>query len=299
MVALRRLLGWRAREVISAYLCISPWLIGFFAFLLFPLIYSIRLSFMEWNFMHSEWVGLGNYIRILTADREFWGSLNSTAYFSLISIPITVIFALLLAVLVNQRVPGIQLFRAIYFLPVIAASGVVAARIGPYVFEQGLDIQINYAVLGLDISGRLQETLDFFITLTMLGLWRVGIQMLIFLAGLQGISTTYYEAAEIDGASFWQKFWSITLPLLSPIILLNVILTIVESFTGVFTIANVLTRGRDSLFFMDYIDFRAFNRFELGYASALSWILFILVMGIILGIFRLSRHYVFYAGERS
>lgn len=298
MSSARRVLGWRTREMISAYLCLSPWLIGFAVFLLFPLIYSVRLSFMDWNFMQSKWIGLENFVDILTNDREFWRSLNSTAYFSLVSIPITVVFSLLLAILVNQKIPGIQIFRAIYFLPVIAASGVVAAKIGPYVFQQGLDIQINYSVLGVNVSGQLQRTLDFFITLTMLGLWRIGIQMLIFLAGLQGISSSYYEAADIDGATFWQKFWTITLPLLSPIVLLNVILTIVESFTGVFTIARVLTGGRDSLFFMDYIDFRAFNRFELGYASALSWILFILVMAVVLGIFRISRNYVFYAGER-
>jgi len=289
-------------ERISGMLFIAPWLIGFLIFSLGPMAGSFYLSLCKYDLHSLEWVGAENYRRLLTSDALFWRALQNTVIYVLFAVPLGLAGSLIIAILLNQNVRGQRFFRTCFYLPSLVPA-VASSLLWLWVLnsENGL---LNYGLTWIGVPHRLCPrwledpawTLPAFI---LMSLWGIGgARMIIFLAGLQGISESYYEAATIDGASNLQKFGHITLPLLSPTIFFNLILGIIGSFQ-VFTSAYVMTSGgpgNASLFYVLYLFRNAFEYFKLGKASALAWILFAVLLGFTLIQFQNARKWVHYEG---
>lgn len=298
---LRSVRSSRWREALLGYLYISPWLIGFTLLTLGPMLTSLYLSLTEYNVITSPvFIGLGNYTNALRQDKLFGVSLWNTFYYVLISVPAGIIISLLLALLLNQKLKGTNIFRTLFFLPTIVPA-VAAILLWNWLFQPDFGL-INYALAFLGIKGPkwLASTAWVKPSLIMIGLWGSvgGSRMVILLAGLQGIPRDLYEAAAIDGAGAWSRFRSITLPMLTPAIFFNVIVGVIEGFRT-FTSAFVGTDGGPayaSLFYMLYLFQNAFSFLNMGYASALAWILFVIVLILTIIQFRASRQWVYYEG---
>lgn len=290
----------KTRQAINGYVFILPWLIGFAVFVAGPFLQSFQISFTKVDMMAGfqlTGVGFANYIEAFLVDERFVPTLINTFRNTVIDVPIILVFSLFTAFLVNQKLRGVTIFRAVFFLPVVIASGLVVQQL----FSQGAST-LNVTgggtgtLRGLDISPLIYLYLgpywgDFLLGVLnriTLVLWRSGIQILLFLAGLQGISGSLYEAARCDGATDWEVFWKITLPMLSPIILVNAIYSVVDAFTDVFN--PMLNLIKNAAFT---------GQFRLGYAAALGWIYFLLIFLLILAVVISSRKWVFYGGERD
>lgn len=290
----------RQRRAMHGYLFIMLWAIGFLVFQAWPFIQSFWLSFNSVDMMAGfslKWVALDNYRELFFVDERFVPTLLAVLRDMAIDVPIILVFSLVTAFLVNQPLTGRLLFRAIFFLPVVIASGEVLQYLYPQLTATGntlgstaaagrsLDIPaIAYMYLPPNIAELLLNTLN---RLTLI-LWRSGIQILLFLAGLQGISSTLYEAAKVDGASDWEVFWKVTLPMLSPIFLVNVIYSIVDSFTDRFNPMLGLIRA-----------YAFTGQFKLGYAAAAGWVYFLVIFIILMVVMAVSSRWVFYSGERD
>ncbi|MCC7209546.1 MAG: sugar ABC transporter permease [Anaerolineae bacterium] len=287
------------REALTFYILILPWLIGFLAFLAYPMLRSLYLSFTSYNLLSPpEWVGLRNYERIF-ADADFWQSLKVTFLYALGSVPGGSIIALALAMVLSQKLRGINVWRTIFFLPSVLSS-VAVAVLWLFIFrpEGGLLNMVLgwFGIKGPDWLFSEQWALP---ALIIMSWWTVGGQMVIYLAGLKGIPEVLYEAAEIDGANDWTRFRRITLPMLSPTIFFNLVLGIIGAFQ-VFDVGWVMTRGGPNdatLFYMLNLYTRAFKMTQMGYASALAWILFLIIMFITLLVIRSSAAWVYYEAE--
>lgn len=287
------------REALTFYVLILPWLIGFLAFLAYPMLRSLYLSFTSYNLLSPpEWVGFRNYERIIV-DADFWQSLKVTFLYALGSVPGGSIIALALAMVLSQKLRGISIWRTIFFLPSVLSS-VAIAVLWLFIFrpEGGLLNMVLgwFGIQGPDWLFSEQWALP---ALIIMSWWTVGGQMVIYLAGLKGIPEVLYEAAEIDGANDWIKFRSITIPMLSPTIFFNLVLGIIGAFQ-VFDVGWVMTRGGPNdatLFYMLNLYTRAFKMTQMGYASALAWILFIVIMFITLLVIRSSAAWVYYEAE--
>lgn len=280
-------------------LFISPWLLGFLLFTAGPMLASLALSFCKYDLHRLTFVGGENYRRLMTRDPLFWISLRNTVWYAIFSVPLGLAGSLAIALLLNQNVRGQRLFRTLFYLPTLVPA-VASSLLWLWVLntEHGI---LNYVLSRLGIQGPAyledpQWTLPAFV---LMSLWGVGGgRMLIFLAGLQGISESYYEAARLDGATTWQQFRYVTLPMLSPTIFFNLILGIIGSFQ-VFTSAYVMTNGgpnNASLFYVLYLFRNAFEYFKLGKASAMAWILFALLLAFTGIQFRQARKWVYYEG---
>jgi len=286
------------REAVEGYLFISPWVIGFLAFTAGPMLASLYFSFNDYNMVRFRWVGLDNYIGLFN-DQDFGISLYNTVYYTVFSVPLRLLFALLVAVLLNVKVRGVSALRTAYYLPSITPS-VAASVLWIWIFnpQYGL-INSLLGTLGLPTPGWLGDPAWAKPAFVLMSLWGIGGPMVIFLAGLQSIPDELYEAAFVDGANTWHQLWAITLPMLSPTIFF--IMGMIGAFQY-FTIPYVLTGGdgkpaQSLMFYSMYIYRRAFVMLEMGYASALAWILFIIVLVCTLYIFRSSDRWVFYAGR--
>jgi multiple sugar transport system permease protein len=294
-------LSWqRARiEAFAGYLFISPWLIGFFAWTAIPMLYSIVLSVQETDLLTpAKFVGLGNYAA-LTADRLFWKSLGNTAYFSFFSVFLGLLGSLTLAFLMNARIPGIKLYRTIYYLPAILPAAPVAL-LWRMIFnpEQGI-ANIILKSLHLPPQGWIYSEKLAMPCLIVMSLWGIGSSLMIYLAGLQGIPKELYEAAQIDGAGWWPRVRSITLPMLSPTIFFNLIMGIIGSFQ-VFTASFVLTNGGPNFATLTYVLYlynNAFRYFKFGFAAASAWVLFFIILALTAAVFRSSPAWVYYESE--
>jgi multiple sugar transport system permease protein len=290
-------LNLRQREAITFYLCISPWLIGFILFYLGPILASFYYSLTEWDLLTSpQFIGMENYIRLFTRDALALKSFKVTLVYTLIYVPLDMIFGLALALLLNQKLRGIGVFRTVYYLPSVL-SGVAYVVMWMWMFnpQHGL---INTLLRYADIQGPrwLLDPKWALSALIIMSLWGVGRTMIIFLAGLQDIPIVLYEVAEIDGANRWNKFWKVTLPLLTPSLLFNLIFGIILTFQT-FTNAFVATNGGpldSTLFYVLYLYRKAFEHLQMGYASAMAWVLFLIVLGCTLLIFLTSGKWVFY-----
>lgn len=303
-----QLARWEER---IGYAFIAPWLLGVLFFSLFPIVSSLLLSFAQWDAItpmkDAQWVGLGNYARAFGQDEKFWIALRVTAVYSLFGVPLGLLLSVAIAVLLNQKVRGIPLFRTIYYLPSLV-GGVSVAVLWWRIFNRDFGI-LNYALIRLgvldffrlkpiDWLGSEQYALP---ALIIMSLWGVGGGMLIYLAGLQGIPTQLYESADIDGAGKVRQFWSITLPMLSPVIFFNLIMGIIGSFQ-VFTQAYVMTGGgpnNATLFYVLYLFRKGFQQFEMGYASAMAWVLFAIVLALTALVMRSAKSWVHYEGARE
>lgn len=287
------------RNLIKGLLFISPWLAGFLVFMLYPISASFYYSLCEYNTLKPAiFIGLWNYIDLLT-DEIFWKSLWNTFYFALFALPLGQVVAIALAVLLNQRCVGRPLFRAIYFLPSLVPL-VALAVIWLWIFNGEYGV-LNHFLGWLGIRGPnwLGSTTWSKPALIIASLWTVGGAMIIYLASLQDVPRELYESAELDGASGWHKFIYITLPLISPIIYFNVIIGVITTLQ-IFAVPYVMTGGgpaRSTLFYTMYLYNNAFSFLRMGYASAMAWIMFVIILAATLAITRVSKSRVYYAGE--
>lgn len=289
----------RRREILSFYLFISPWLIGLVFFYIGPILASFYFSLTDWDLLTPpQFTGLDNYIRIFTRDPLFWKSLHITTIYTFVYVPLDLIGGLALALLLNRKIRGIGIFRTVYYLPSILA-GVAYVVMWMWMFNpQGGLINTLLALVGIQGPRWLQDPQWALSALIIMSLWGVGRSMVIYLAGLQDIPEELYEAARIDGAGRTREFLAVTLPLITPAILFNLIFSIILTFQS-FTNAFVATNGgplNSTLFYVLYLYRKAFEHLEMGYASALAWILFLIVLGLTVLIFRSSGRWVFYRG---
>lgn len=291
------------KETIWAYGFITPWLVGFLIFTLGPMVASLYFSFSKYNIIDAPlWVGLSNYVKLLSGDAIFWHSLQRTLYFASLALPLGLLFGLFLAILLNQAIPGVNLWRTVYFLPSVIA-GVAVALLWMRIFNPKIGV-INPFLVSLGVNnppGWLNDPDWAIPSLVIMSLWGVGGSMIIYLAGLQGIPTALYESAKIDGANAWRRFWHITIPMMTPVIFYNLVLGMIASF-NYFTEVYVATNGeggpvRSTLVYNLYLYQNAFKYFDMGYASAMAWILFVIVLLVTLLVFRSSPFWVYYEGE--
>jgi multiple sugar transport system permease protein len=301
VVARRRLLRLtnRQRESLMGYLFLSPWILGFVVFLAGPMIASFYLSFTQYKVIKAPlWVGLANYQRMFT-DELFYQSLKVTVVYTAISVPLGIAAALGVAVLLNQKIVASGLFRTIFYLPSII-SGVAVAIVFAWIFNFRFGI-LNYllSLVGIPGPNWLGSPRWALWAFVLMSLWGIGGNVVIFLAALQGVPQSLYEAAEIDGAGSWQRFWSITLPMISPALLFVFIMGVIGTFQT-FTQSYIMTGGgpaNATLFYLLYLYKNAFNWFEMGYASAMAWILFLIIMACTLILLRSSTLWVHYEGS--
>lgn len=288
------------REERTAYLLILPWIAGFLIFELGPMAASLWFSVTRWDGVtDATFVGLGNYATLLFADKLFWKSMWVTLVYAAASIPLSVAVGLAIAVLMNQKIKGVAVWRTIYFLPSVI-SGVAVSVLWIAVLNPDYGI-LNGFLIAVGIShppNWLNDARFALSALVLMSLWAAGGSMVIYLAGLQGIPTQLYEAAEIDGAGPARKFIHVTLPMLSPVIYFNVLMGLIHSFQ-VFTQAKVMTNGDpeySTFFYALYLYNNAFRYLKMGYASAQAWILFVIILALTLSVMYLSKRFVHYEG---
>lgn len=300
----RALSSARRREAISGYLFISPWLIGFIVFFVGPIIASFFLSFTSWNIVGTpQWVGLENYSDILTNDPRFLKAVQVTITYAVFYLPFEVACGIGLAVLMNQKLRGIGLFRTLYYMPYVVPQ-VAAALVWVWMLNARYGV-VNTILGWFGIAGPnwLGNPAYVLTSMVIIALWGVGGSSIIYLAGLQNIPQSLYEAATVDGANRVQQFVSITLPMLSPTIFFQVVLGLIgvfQTFTPAYIAAGANGGPLQSgLFYMLYIYNRGFVSMRMGYASALAWILTIFILIVTVLVLRSSRYWVYYESDRS
>lgn len=296
----RGLAGAGFRRQVASYNFLIPWLIGFFALTVGPIATSIYLSFTDYGLMAPpQWIGMENYIRIASDDPRFWTAMNVTFTFVLLSVPLKLAFALAVAVALNKGLRGLAVFRAIFYLPSLLGGTVAIAFMWRQIFSRDglLNRGLEY-LFGYDGPGWVSSPSTALYTLVLLAIWQFGSSMIIFLAGLRQIPQDMYEAASIDGASRARQFFKITLPLLTPVIFFNAVIQTIDAFKA-FTSAFVISGGDggpidSTLFYTLYLFQEAFVNLHIGYASALAWILVIIIAFFTALSFLSARYWVHY-----
>ena len=287
----------KRHETILGWLMVSPWLIGFICFSALPMFASLIISFTEWDMLSKpEWVGFENYKTLFFEDPLALHSLNITILFTIVSIPLNIVFGLALAMLLNTSIRGLAIFRTIFYLPAIL-SGVAVALMWRWIFstEFGL-LNALLSMIGIEGPAWLTDRIWVLPSFVIMRLWSVGGGMIIYLAGLQSIPTNLYEAAKIDGANWWHRTRFITLPMLSPTIFFQLIVGFIFSMQ-IFTEAFIMTNGGPadaSLFYLLYLYRTAFQYFDMGYASALAWVLFVVILVLTIILFKTGKSWVYY-----
>lgn len=288
---------------IAGYTFLLPWLIGFICLAVGPIISSLYLSFTDYDAVQvPAWIGLENY-EFMLHDRRFWKALQVTFTFVLISVPAKLIFALAVAMILDKGVRAIGWYRALYYLPSILGGSIAVAVLWRQLFETNGVINTLLSGVGIDGPNWLSDPRYSLTTIIVLAVWQFGSPMLIFLAGLRAIPQELYEAAEIDAAGKVRRFFAITLPLLAPVIFFNLVLQMIEafkSFSGAFVISGGKGAPLDSLlFFTVYLYNEAFSYFRMGYASALAWVLLLIIALFTAVAFWTSKYWVHYENERG
>ncbi len=302
--AARRTVGRRGltREARWGIFFVTPWVIGFVIFTLGPVVASLGLSFMDYELISAPtWRGLGNYVELLSRDRLFGKSLYNTLYYTLFSVPLGLMAAFMLALLLNVKLPGMNIYRTVFYLPAVT-SGVAVSLLWIWLFNPQFGL-INHLLrsIGLPGPGWLVDESWSKPAFILMSIWGVGGTAVIFLAGLQGVPRSLYEAAEIDGANTWQRFRHVTVPMMTPVIFFNMIVGIIGSFQ-VFTSAYVMTQGgprESTLFYVLYLFRQGFKLLRMGYAASMAWILFIIIIILTLIQLRLSTRWVYYESEMT
>jgi multiple sugar transport system permease protein len=292
----------RRRETIEGLLFISPWLIGFIFLTGGPFIASLLMSFTQWNILSPpQWIGLENYVEIFTYDLNFRHAVRVTTIYTVIALPLQLALGLALSLLLNMKLRGMGFYRTLVYLPSVL-SGVAVSLFWLWIFNRDLGL-LNYALsfFGIEPIAWLQNPRYALGALIFMSLWTVGGSTIIYLAGLQNIPTELYEAAKIDGAAAWTRFWRITLPLLTPTVFFLLVMGIIGSFQT-FTQAYVMTGGgpmRATYFYIFHLYTEAFTRLNMGYGAALAWILAIVILSFTLTVFKSSPLWVYYEAERK
>ena len=293
----------QTRRLLEGLLFTAPWILGFLVFTAGAMGYAVWMSFQKWDLLTTpQYVGIGNYQKALFRDPLFWKCLGNTIYYAFVSVPLRILAALGLAVLLNQPVRGIAVFRTIFYLPSVV-TGVATAMLWMLLLNPDTG-GINFALRQVGVKdppGWLTSETWAMPGLILMSLWSVGGMMIIFLAALQSVPDELLDAAHVDGANAVQRFRHITLPLLTPAILFNLVISIIAGFQ-VFTQTFVMTNGGpadSTLTYVLYLYRNAFEFFKVGYASALAWILFFIILGLTLLVFRSTPLWVHYEGERK
>lgn len=288
------------QQAIFGILFMMPWFIGFIIFGLYPMIMSIYYSLCRYDVLRiPQFIGFGNYEKLIFEDPYFWTSISNTLIYTVLRVPLCIIGSLLLAILVNNAIKGVKVFRTIYFIPSIV-TGVVLSVVWLWMFNPQFGL-INSFLAYMGIPGPLWLLDPNWSkpSMVLMSVWSIGGgRMLVFLAALQGIPKHLYEAVDIDGGGWWAKFRNVTIPMLSPVIFLWSVLEIIFSLQ-VFVEAYIMTQGgplNSTMFYNLYLYNKAFNDFEMGYASALAWLLLIISLIITVIQFRLSKKWVHYDG---
>lgn len=288
------------REAIAALLFASPWCIGFGLFLAYPLLASVYYSFCDYSVLRPPvWIGLDNY-RGLARDEVFWIGLKNTASYAAMALPLGALLAISLALLLNAKVRGMTVYRTIFFLPSLVPA-VSLAVLWLWVFngEHGV-LNAALGLFGIKGPNWLGDPAWSKPALVLLGIWGAGQAIVIYLAGLQDVPQPLYEAAELDGAGWWAKTRHVTLPMLSPVILFNLIIGIIGTLQ-VFTVPYVMfpngTPARSTYFYTMYLFDNAFIYHKMGYACAMGWIMFVIILLLTLLSLKISERHVYYGGS--
>ena len=294
-------LGRQARrEERYFYLFISPWLIGFVVFTAGPIIASLFYSLNHYDVVTPpRWHGLGNYVRLFS-EQLFWQSLKVTALYAMGSVTLGILTSLFIALLLNRNIRGVAVFRTIFYLPSVI-SGVAVSLLWMWILNTDFGI-VNYLLwelFGIKGPSWIMSRVWVIPSMILISLWGIGGSIIIYLARLQGIPTELYEAAEIDGAGYWRRLRYITLPMMTPVIFFNLLTGIIFSFQ-VFTQAYVITGGgpdNASLVYVLHLYRNAFKYFRMGYASALAWVLFVILLVLSALVFQTSSRWVYYEAD--
>jgi multiple sugar transport system permease protein len=295
----RRLSPTRWRDARDGYLFVLPWLLGFVIWTAGPMIASIGIALTDWQIVTvPHFVGLANFVALFH-DPRIGAALFNTTFYVVLGVPTHIFFALLAALLLNLRLRGIGIFRTLFYLPYITPL-VANSILWLWIFNTNFGL-MNWmlSVFHLPAVYWLQDPKIVKISLVMMSWWTIGGQMVILLAGLQGIPRHLYDAANIDGASPWSRFWNVTFPLLTPSLFFNLTLALIGAYQ-VFVQAFVITNGgpdNASLFYVLYLYRVAFQNFDMGYASAMAWLLFVIILVITLVQFRFANRWVYYEAE--
>lgn len=294
-----RLTKRRRQEALWFYLFASPWIIGFLVFLLGPMVSSFYLSLTDWDsFTPAKWVGLDNYRRLLTEDPVFWKVLWNTVYYAAVSVPLGLLLGLWFANLLNKRIRGRKAFRTLIYLPTLVPL-VATAMIFKMVLAPSGPFNRLLGLFGIPGPAWLLDGAWVKPALIVLSVWGAGGATVLLLAAMKGIPRELYEAAEVDGAGPFRQFWSITFPQLTPIIFFNLVMGLIGAFQ-VFSQVYILTKGgpdNASQTMVPQLFDQAFNFYHMGYASAISWVLFVVLLGFTVIAFRTARSWVFYETE--
>lgn len=296
---IKRIQSQKSIDIIG-FTFISPWLIGFLGFIVGPMIASLYFSFTNYDLLSDPtWIGLDNYINMFTNDPRFIQALKVTFLFVFGSVPLKLAFALFVAMLFNTKRRGVGLYRTLYYIPSILGGSVAIAVVWRQLFGREGAINSILALFGIEGTSWVTHPDYALSTLILLVVWQFGSPMLIFLAGLKAIPYELYEAASVDGASKLQQFIKITIPMLSPVIFFNLVMQTIQGFMA-FTQSFLITNGGPmdrTLFYAVYLYEKAFAHFDMGYASALAWILLIICAIFTALIFKTARSWVYYESE--
>ncbi len=292
---------WRPEDVRAGYLFLSPWLLGFLALTVGPMVASLYLAFTDYNlFRAPEWVGLDNF-KELAGDPRFLQSVKVTAIYVLVGTPIKLGSALLVATLLNMKQRGQGFYRSVYYVPSLVGASVSIAIVWKAMFIDDGIADRFFQLFGAEPGGWVGDPSRTMPMLVLLSVWTFGAPMVIFLAGLKQVPPELYEAAAVDGAGRFWTYVKITLPMLSPVIFFNLLLETINAFQ-VFGSAFIISGGTggpagSTLFYTLYLYLRGFNDFKMGYASAMAWLLLVVVGVITMIMFRTSKAWVHYGGE--
>ena len=292
----------RSEGGLAPYAFLLPWFIGLAVFTVGPLIYSLYLSFTDYNLLqHPTWVGLANYRRMFTDDPRYLHSVKITLTYVLVSVPVKLVLAFALALLLNRPRRGIGLYRSLFYLPSLLGASVAVALVWRSLFSQSGSVNATLGAVGIHGQDWINNPTWALGTIIVLAGWQFGAPMVIFLAGLKQIPVELYDAVSVDGAGRWTRWWHVTLPMLSPIIFFNVLLETVNAFQA-FTPAFIVSGGSggpadSTLFYTLYLYQEGFTSFKFGYASAMAWVLLATVAIVTAILFWASRSLVFYADE--
>lgn len=290
----------KSNSNLSGYLFISPFLIGFFVLTLYPLLQSLYFSFTDYSLLApGKWVGADNYVKMFTSDPNFKKSLGITLTYVILAVPSKLLFALLVAMALNKNIRGMSFYRTMFYFPSLIGGSIAVSVLWKNIFGADGFISQLLTVVGLENISMVSDPSTALSTLVLLQAWQFGSAMIIFLAGLKQIPRELYESSSVDGANKLRQFFSITLPMLSPVILFNLILGLIGSFQ-MFTQAFVITKGgplKATYMYALYLYEKAFGAYQMGYASALAWVLLVIIGIATLVNFAISKYWVFYETE--
>jgi multiple sugar transport system permease protein len=290
----------RRHEAIWGIICVAPAVLGFLLWQLGPIIGSLFIAFTDWGIAgNPEWIGIQNFTQIFTQDELFRKSIGVTLYYAFASVPLRIVVAFLLAVLLNQKIRGLPIFRTIFYLPAIVPA-IASSVLWIWLFNPDFGL-LNSVLrpLGFPKIQWIYSSSSVMPSFILMSLWDIGPMMIIFLAGLQGVPKQLYEAVEIDGGNAWHRLIHITIPMITPTILFNLILSIIGAMQ-MFVQPYVMTEGgpnNSSLMYVLYLYQKAFEQSQMGYASALAWILFIIIATMSFLVLRTSSTWVYYEGR--